>query len=163
MSIIVSTAGSKLHIGAAKAYGNTDFVASDFTTGSPVWTEIGGTTNLGSAGDTSTLITSDQIGSSRTRKAKGTRNAGSMTVICDLDIADAGQLAAIAAEKTKLSYAFRLSFPDAPEGGTPSYRYFTAFVMSASEQWDEANNVMKLNLTLEVDSNVVRVAAAEAP
>jgi hypothetical protein len=163
MSILLATANAKLYIGAAKAFSGTDFVETDFTSGSPTYTQIGGTTNLGSAGDTSQLITSDQINIARTRKAKGTRNAGSMQVICDLDISDTGQLAAIAAEKTADSYAFKLTFNDAPSGGTPSTRYFTAFVMSANEQWDEANSIMKLNLTLEIDSNIVRVAAAEAP
>ncbi len=162
MTILTITAGAKLDIGAAKTFNGTDFVETDFTTGSPVWTEIKGTTNLSSLGDVSELITSNQIGISRTRKGKGTRNAGSMQVVCDLDYADAGQLAAIAAEKTRSTYAFRLTFNDAPAGGTPSIRYFTALVMSAAEQYDEANSVMKLNITLEVDSNVVRVAADDA-
>lgn len=160
MSKTFATAGSKLDIGAAKAFNGTDFVASDFTSGTPVYTEIGGTTNLGSAGDTSELITSNHISEARTRKLKGTRNAGSMTVAMDLDYSDAGQLALIAAEKTKDTYAFRVTFNDAPVGGTPSVRYFVALVMSAAEQWDEANSVMKLNATLEIDSNIVRVAAA---
>lgn len=158
MSHLFATAGSLLHIGAAKAFNGTDFTASDFTGES--WVEVGGTTNLGSAGDTANLITSDQIARARTRKLKGTRNAGSMEVVCDLDYADAGQLALIAAEKTSHSYAFKVTFNDAPAGGTPSVRYFVALVMSAGEQYDEANSVMKLNATLEIDSNIVRVAAA---
>ncbi|MBN9334923.1 MAG: hypothetical protein J0I64_15780, partial [Devosia sp.] len=80
MSKTFATAGSKLDIGAAKAFEGTDFLATDFTTGSPTWTGIGGTTNLGSAGDTSELITSQHIAAARTRKLKGTRNAGSMQV-----------------------------------------------------------------------------------
>lgn len=160
MSILLVTAKSKLAIGPVLAFENDDLDATDFTTGSPTYTLIGGTTNLGAAGDTSELITSNQIASGRTRKAKGTRNAGSMQVICDIDITDPGQLALIAAEKTRDSYSFRLQFDDAPAGGTPSTRYFTAFVMSTSEQYDEANSVMKLNATLEIDSNIVRVAAA---
>lgn len=160
MSNLFATAGTKLDIGPAKAFTGTDFTATDFTTGSPTWTEVGGTTNLGSAGDTSELITSNQIGNGRTRKVKGTRNAGSMQVICDLDYADPGQLALVAAEKTRETYAFRITFNDAPADGTPSVRYFTALVMSAGEQFDEANSVMKLDATLEIDSNIVRVAAA---
>ncbi|MGV8831252.1 MAG: hypothetical protein ACOH2N_04680 [Devosia sp.] len=162
MSILLVTAKSKLSIGPALAFDNTDFIASDFTTGTPTYVLIGGTTNLGSAGDTSELITSNQIDAGRTRKAKGTRNAGSMAVICDIDIADAGQLALIAAEKSRESFSFMLEFNDAPSGGTPSIRYFSAFVMSTAEQYDEANSVMKLNATLEIDSNIVRVAAAAA-
>lgn len=160
MSHLFATAGAKLFIGPAKSFAGTDFVESDFTTGSPTYTEIQGTTNLGTLGDNAELITSNQIAVARTRKLKGVRNAGSMQVVCDLDYADPGQLAAIAAEKTDATYAFKLQFDDAPAGGTPSIRYFTALVMSASEQLDEANNAMKLNLTLEIDSNIVRVAAA---
>jgi hypothetical protein len=113
-------------------------------------------------GDTSELITSNHINTARMRKAKGTRNAGSTQIICDLDYADAGQLAAVAAEKTKESYAFRMTFNDAPAGDTPSNRYFVAYIMSATEQLNEANGAMKIVFNLEIDSNVVRVAAAEA-
>lgn len=158
MSHLFATAGSRLYIGSAKAFAGTDFIASDFN--DQEWTEIRGTTNLGSAGDTSALVTSDQIGAARTRKLKGVRNAGSMEVVADLDYSDAGQLAVIAAEKAKETYAFRLVFNDAPVGGTPSERLFTALVMSAAEQWNEANSVMSLSATLELDSNIVRVAAA---
>ena len=160
MSILLATAHTKLHIGAVLAADGSDMAAADFTTALAAATEISGTTNLGSTGDTAQLITSDQIGSGRTRKAKGTRNAGSMQLVCDIDMSDPGQIALIAAENTSNSYAFKLEFNDAPAGGTPSQRLFTAFVMSASEQYDEANSVMKLNSALEIDSNIVRVAAA---
>ena len=158
MSHLFATAGSRLYIGGPKAFGGTDLVASDFNAES--WTEVGGTTNLGTAGDVSALITSEQIAVARTRKLKGTKNAGSMTVVADLDYDDAGQLAIVAAEAAKESYAFRLVFNDAPVGGTPSVRYFIAFVMTAAEAWNEANSVMSLNATLEIDSNIVRVSAA---
>lgn len=163
MARLFATAGTKLYIGAAKSFNGTDFTETDFTTGSPTWTEVKGTTDLGSSGDSAQLISSEHVGSSRTRKIKGTRNAGSMTVVCDLDLSDAGQLALVAAEKTNDSYAFRLEFDDAPDGGTPSYRYFVAYVLSASENLGGANSVKQLNAQLEIDSNIVRVAAAEAP
>lgn len=159
MSILLATANTKLSIGTALASDGADFEATDFTT--QTWVEIGGTTNLGSAGDTSGLGTSDQIAVARTRKFKTVRNAGSMEVVCDLDTTDAGQLALIAAEKTRDSYAIKIAFDDAPSGGTPSIRYFTAFVMSASESFDSATDRVQLHATLEIDSNVVKVAAAE--
>ena len=55
-----------------------------------------------------------------------------------------------------------VEFNDAPAGGTPSERLFIAKVASQSEQYDTANSVMKLNLSLAVNSNVVRVDAAAA-
>ena len=161
MSKVFATAGAKIFIGAAKAFNGTDFLATDFTTGSPVWTQIQGVTNLGSFGDTSELISSNHVAEGRTRKLKGTKNAGQMTVVCDIDSTDPGQIAAIAAEKVKDTYAFKVEFNDAPVGGTPSIRYFVALVMSTSEELSEANNVMKLNIPLEIDSNIVRVDAAE--
>ena len=106
-------------------------------------------------------VTFDGIGDKRTRTLKGTRSAGTMEVVCGIDPADAGQLAVIAAEKTIHDYAFKLVLNDAPPAGTPSERYFIAKVMSQSEQFDQANNVMKLNFSLGVNSNIVRVAAAE--
>jgi len=163
MARLFATAGTKVFIGPAKAFSDTPLTTADFPSsgGSPItWTEISGTTNLGSAGDTSELITSNHIGSARVRKLKGTKNAGTMTVVCDLDYDDDGQNALLVAEAAKESYAFKIQFNDAPTGGAPSLRFFVAYVMSAEEQFDEANSVQKLNATLEIDSNIVKVAAA---
>jgi hypothetical protein len=241
MSHLFVTAGMKLDIGAALAFNGVDFTAADFTSQS--WTEINGLTNLGAAGDVSEIVKSNHINRNRTRKAKGTRDAGAMQVVADLDYADPGQIALIAAEKAKDTYAFRVTFNDAPApeskpvtvtvatpgvftsvahgllvgdavklsttgalltgltagttyyvkttpdadtftlaatpGGSgiatsgtqsgvhtlttvpsPSQRYFVALVASVAEQWNEANNAMALNSALEIDSNIVRVAAA---
>ena len=160
MSKLFATAGSTLHIGGVLAFDGTDLTSSDFS--GETWTQIKGVSDLGGVGDSSELISSAVIDSARVRNAKVTRNSGTMELIVDLDYADAGQLALIAAEKTRNSYAFKVTFNDAPSGGTPSERYFVAFVMSAREQYADANSPMKLNATLEIDSNVVRVAAAAA-
>lgn len=159
---IYATAGAKLYIGGAMSQKSTDFVLADFTTPPQTWVEVKETEGLGSLGDTSEAVTFSGIGDSRTRTIKGVRTAGTMEVVCGIDPADAGQAAIIAAEKTIHDYAFKLVLNDAPAGGTPSERYFIAKVMSQSEQYDQANNVMKLNATLAVNSNVVRVDADEA-
>lgn len=158
---VFATAGAKLYIGSALAAQSADFAVSDFDSQS--WTEIKELESLGSFGDTAQEITFEAIGDSRTKRFKGTRSAGTMEVVCGIDYSDAGQLAALAAEKTDDNYAFKLEFDDAPAGGTPSERYFVAMVGGASEQLDTANNVMKQNLSLWINSNVVRVNAAEAP
>lgn len=165
MSKLYATAGTKIGIGLAFAATGTDLTVSDFTTGTPTptYVEIGGTTNIGGAGDTSEAIKSTHIAVARVRKLKGPRDAGQMQIVCDLDPTDAGQIAVIAAEKTPYSYMFKVELTDKPAAGASpknSMRYFVAYVMSAAEQYDEANNVMKLNITLEIDSNVVRVAAS---
>lgn len=158
--MIYATNGAKLYIGGVKEDTGTDFTEADFT--GETWVEVKETESLGAVGDTSDEITFSSISQNRTKRLKGTRNAGSMDVVCGIDYSDAGQIALIAAEKTTFDYAFRIVFNDAPEGGTPSERKFIAKVASQSEALDAANNVMKLTATLWVNSNVVRVNAAEA-
>ncbi|WP_174800985.1 hypothetical protein [Martelella limonii] len=158
---LYATAGAKLYIGGTKSQKNNDFTSADFT--GETWVEIANLENLGSLGDTSETVSFNAIGESRTKTLKGPRSAGTMEVVCGISNDDAGQLAAIAAEKTPYDYGFRLVLNDAPPSGsdpTPSERMFIAKVMSASEAFDEANSVMKLNISLAVNSNVVRIAAA---
>lgn len=133
-------------------------MVADFA--SQTWVEIGEVEALGTVGDTSAEITFDSISANRTRRLKGTRNAGSMEVVCGIDYEDPGQIALIAAEKTIHDYAFRIVMNDAPAGGTPSERLFVAKIGSAAEALETANNVMKLNASLWVNSNVVHVDAA---
>ena len=157
---IYATNGARLFIGAALPAKSTDFIASDFTP--QTWVQIGEIEALGTLGDTAAEITFDAIASQRTRRLKGTRSAGSMEVVAGIDYQDPGQIAVIAAEKTPHDYAFKLELNDAPPGGTPSQRLFVAKVASAAEALDTANTVMKLNMTLWVNSNVVKVDAATA-
>lgn len=155
---IYATNGAKLYIGAALASQAADFVEADFD--GQTWVEIGETEGLGSLGDASAEITFDSIAANRTRRLKGTRNAGQMEVVCGIDYEDPGQIALLAAEKTIHDYAFRLVLNDAPPAGTPSERLFIAKVGTAVEALESANSVMKLNATLWVNSNVVKVDAA---
>lgn len=155
---IYTTAGTRLYIGGPLAAKSSDFEADDFA--SQMWVEIDETEGLGSAGDTSSEVTFDGINSGRTRRLKGTKNAGTMEVVCGLDPADPGQIALVAAERAKGDYAFRVVLADAPAGGTPSERMFVAQVGSASETYDSANSVMKFNATLWINSNIVKIDAA---
>lgn len=157
--MIFATNGATIHIGGVIDVSSADLIEASFT--GQTWTEIKETESLGTFGDTSSEITFDTINSNRTRRLKGTRNAGNLELVCGIDYADAGQLALIAAEKAKEDYAFKIVFNDAPPGGTPSERLFAAAVASAAEALDTANNVMKLNSTLWINSNIVRIAAEE--
>lgn len=157
---IFTTAGTKVFIGTVLAAKSADFVAADFT--SQVWAKIGSTENIGTFGDTAAEVTFDDISENRTKKLKGTRNAGNLELVCGIDYSDAGQIALLAAEKSVHDFAFKVEFNDAPEGGKPSQRLFVGKVMSAAEALDMANNVMKLNSTIGINSNIVRVNASKS-
>ncbi|WP_105437517.1 hypothetical protein [Neorhizobium sp. T25_13] len=158
--MLMATAKSKLFIGGVLSQKSSDFVAADFTT--QVWKEITPLEALGTAGDTSDAITFDAIGEGRRKKLKGIRDAGTMEVVAGLDPVDEGQIAVVAAERTPYDYAFKVELNDEPPGGTPSSRLFIAQVMSAAEAYDTANNVVKFNMSLAINSNIVRVDAVEA-
>lgn len=154
---VFAAAGTRLYIGGVLDDKDSNFVLANF--GTQVWTEIGSLENLGTFGDQAETISVNFYGLERTKKFKGTRDAGIMEVVAGLDYSDAGQLAVLAAEKTDRNYAFRIVFDDAPEGGTPSERLFIALVTSATEVLDEANSVARLNFSLAINSNIVKVAA----
>lgn len=155
---IFATVGSHIYIGQTVSQQSADFVAADFSGQS--WVEISWAENIGAFGDESSEITFDAIGEGRTIKLKGTRNAGNVAMTFGADYSDAGQAALRAGEATPHDYAFKVEFDDAPSGGTPSIRYFIAKIMSARETLDAANNVIKLNTSLGINSNIVRVDAA---
>lgn len=153
---IFTTAGAKLYIGGP--LNGPTVTPSSFT--GIVWVQVRRLENLGNLGDTSEEVTFDDIGEARRIKLKGVRDAGTMEVVAAIDPADAGQTAVRAAEATPNDYAFRLVFNDAPVGGTPSERRFVGKVMSVAEVFDTAANVMKLNMSIGVNSNVVPTDAA---
>lgn len=154
-----ATAGAKFYIGGAIDDPHRDLTESDFTSQSEAWVQIRHTENLGRSGDASEEITVATIDNPRARRLKGVRSAGTMELVCSFDSTDAGQVALIAAEKTDFDYAFRLVLDDAPAGGTPSERMFIAAVGSAEEGYDTANNSVKLNASLWINSNVVKINA----
>lgn len=157
MSGIFATAGSKVFIGQTMQPQSSDFVAADFDGMS--WVEIRWLESIGQFGDESAEITFDAIGEGRTQKLKGIRNAGNMDLVMGVDHTDAGQAALLAGEATPFDYAFRVDFNDAAEGGTPSQRFFIGKIMTAREQLDTANSVVKRAGRISLNSNVVRVDA----
>jgi hypothetical protein len=160
MATLYPVAGCRYYIGGAKVPQTAPFTAADFT--AETWVEIGGWTQMGGIGDAAQLITTDVINEGRTKKSKGTRNAGSMQNVFNTDPLDAGQIAAIAAEATINNYAFKLELNDKPAAGpspTNSMRYFIGLVTQANESGGGANTIQSFNLTVEINSNIVRVAA----
>lgn len=162
MSDLFPVAGARIYIGDATATQTADFVAGDFS--AVTWVEIDGWETMGGIGDTSEVITTQLINRGRDVKQKGTRNAGSMENNFAILPTDAGQIAAIAAEKTNLNYAFRIVFDDAPASGpspTGTTLYWVGLVTSANETGGGANTVRMFQVNIENNSNIVNVAAAD--
>lgn len=157
MADLYPVAGMKIYIGGTKTSQSTDFIASDFASES--WTEIDGWETVGAFGDSAQVITTQLVNRNRDLKQKGTANAGSMQCQFAQIDGDAGQQALFAASvgTNKSNYAFRV---DGNETGTPSKRYFIGLVMGFAEQGGNANTIRMVQATIEINSNVVRVAAS---
>lgn len=161
MATLYPVAGCKIFIGAAMELPDGDMDATDFA--SVTWVEIKKWSQMGAFGDTAALITTPLISEGRDIKQKGTRNAGQMQNVFAVASSDPGQIALIAAEKTQQNYPFKIELNDKPAvGASPknSQRLFMGLVMSASEQGGGANTVQNLNATIEINSNIVPVAAS---
>lgn len=124
MSRLYPVAGSKIFIGTAVSAAAL-VTASDFA--GMVWTEIDGWTNAGSIGDTTEIITQKLINQTRVRKAKGTRDAGTMENQFVPMGDDAGQQAFIAAIEDCAPYAFRIDW----SANCP--RVFTATISNGTD------------------------------
>lgn len=138
---------------------SADVVAADFT---PVaWVEVGKWTSMGPYGDSAQLITTDLIGEGRTKKMKGTRNAGSMANTFAVDASDEGQIKMLEASQTLENYAFQIELNDSGggTGAVNSKRQFYGLVMQSQEAGGGANTVQTLNATVEINSNIVTIDA----
>lgn len=159
---VYPVAGMKIFIGGVIETKSSDFIESDFNAQS--WVEIDGWETMGALGDNANLITAQLINRGRDIKMKGTANAGSMQSNFAVLQSDPGQLALIAAgaASNKENYAFKIEGSDKPSSGAapqPSKRYFIGLVMGTPEQGGGANTVQLLQATIEINSNIVRVAA----
>jgi hypothetical protein len=153
MADLYPVAGSKLYIGGVLETKNEDFVESDFASQS--WTEIDGWSQMGAVGDAAQTITTPLINRNRDLKQKGTSNAGSMQNTFAALENDAGQIALLAAAEpsNKSNYAFRIDLSNGAK------RYFVGLVTTAQDAGGEANTMGNMSATIEINSNIVRVAA----
>lgn len=157
MADLYPVAGMKFYIGGVLASKATDFVAADFDT--QVWVAVDGWETMGAVGDAVALISTPLINRGRDVKLKGTANAPSMQNNFAVLAADPGQVALIAAgvPSVKDNYAFKI---EGNEGGTsPSELLFVGLVMGTPEQGGGANTARLMSATIEINSNIVSVAA----
>lgn len=153
---VVSVNGAKLYIGGPAA--TTVDTPTEFA--ALTWVQIQGISELGEFGDVANIIEFDVIDESRTRKAKGTFNAGTMNLVMASDASDAGQEDLLEALVAEDSYAFKLELDDEVTGsGHGTIFYFRAKVASAAVAAGNANQIVRRNVALAIDSQIWEVAA----
>ena len=147
-----TAAGTTLSVssGTPTTYDQVGFEALSFS-------EVGEVTSVPSHGAEYALVTHNPIGGRITRKLKGSKNTGSMTIPMALDTADSGQdIMRDHADGANVDdqASFRISYPDG------SFEYFTALVMSFTTAGDGVDSILSAEAMIEIDDDVVKVDAA---
>lgn len=149
-----TAAGTKVYLGTTTAMTTLTAYAAD------TWVLIGEVEDLGDFGDTATEATITTLGERRTRKFKGSFNAGTLTVKVGSDPADTGQIALAAAFASDLNYNVKVSLDDKiTNAGTPTICYFAGKVMKKARTVGTADNVIRQNFDISIDTEILEAAA----
>jgi hypothetical protein len=152
---IASTTGAKIYIGPTTPASTASAYAA------LAYAELGEVESIGEFGDQASTITFTSLGDGRVRKRKGVRDAGDLSVMVANDPRNPGQIAAIAAEKTSFTYAFKIVLEDAPDSNdTDSTFYFHGLVSSARLNIGAANEIIKRAFSVLIDTAIIEVPSA---
>lgn len=153
MGDIITASGTRIYISGSAVASTVDTLAEFEAI--TVWTEIGMVENLGEYGDESQAVTGAVIGDSRTRKAKGARDAGTVPITVFHDPLDAGQAAMEAAEGTNDNYAFKVVIPDSPTASySDTIEYFRGLVMSKRKNIGTNDNIVRKTYNVGINSEI---------
>lgn len=119
------------------------------------WVEVGEIENLGEFGDQVSSATFTALADRRVRKFKGTYDAGDMELTLGFDSGDEGQTALNGALKDSKShdYNFKVELEDG------DIFYFSGKVMSRRIAPGSAEDVVKANVSIAINSAVIEIAA----
>lgn len=154
--MISAVAKSKIYIGStlpASSVGDYDL---------DTFVQVKEVEDLGEFGDTFEEVTFLSIEDGRTRKLKGTADAGTIELIVGRDPLDPGQSALRIAAKSDHAYNFRVVLNDSPgPGGSPTEFFFRAMVASSKNQLGGANDIAKQAFTLSITTEILEIPAVE--
>lgn len=130
--------------------------------------QVGEIEDLGQFGDTFSSVTFTSLSDGRVRKYKGTADAGDMTLTVGLDNGDAGQKAVKTAHKdrSKGNYNIKVTLndgdPTAQPAVLPTTFYFNGKIMNNTVAPGAADNVVRRNITIGINSDILEIEAGPA-
>jgi hypothetical protein len=151
---VSTTNGAKVSISSAGVDTSVIDTTSEFA--ALTYTEIKKTQSIGDFGDTANMISFTDLSASRVLKLKGSRDAGELQITVAYVADDPGQIAVIAAEKTKNNYGFKIELNDKGpgSGSVNSIFYFAGPVNSAAISVGEADAVVTMTISVPITTPV---------
>ncbi|WP_054903692.1 hypothetical protein [Pseudomonas sp. NBRC 111131] len=157
-----TAAGCRLAIGSKTgAETVTEYKADTYV-------DVGEIEDLGEFGDTFNPVNFTSLRDGRVRKYKGTADAGDMTMVVGLDNGDVGQKAVAVAHKdrSKGNYNIRITLNDGDPGASPpvlpTTYYFGVKVMNNKVAAGSADNVVRRNVTLGINTDILEILPGPA-
>lgn len=151
-TVINSLSGATLAITAAlpATYDAAGYGATTIT-----WTTIGTIENFGNHGGTKTITEFTPVDTATVAKVGGSKNYGTMSLVCGSIPGDAGQvLLETAFEAPNTHYSVKLTYPDT------SIHYLDVIVAKYEHQDGAVNDVLKLAVDLAICRKPVVVPQA---
>lgn len=156
-----TAAGCRFYIGTKTSAATLEDYQAD------TFTEVGEIEDLGEFGDTFSSVTFTSLKDGRVRKYKGTADAGDLTLVVGLDNGDAGQAKVALAHKdrSKGDYNIKITLNDGDSSATPTPIAPTTFymrgkVMNNTVAPGSADNVVRRNITIGINSDILEVLPA---
>lgn len=148
-----TAAGARFSIGTKTPMATAVAYAAD------TWVEVAEVENLGEFGDQVSSATFTALADRRVRKFKGTYDAGDMTLTLGFDSGDKGQDALNVALKDESSgdYNFKVELEDG------DIFYFAGKVMSRRIATGGAADIVKANVSIAINSEVLEVEPVVTP
>lgn len=146
----------------AKIYIGTTTAATDITSyEADTYQQIGEVESIGDFGDQYEIVSANTLGDQRTRKRKGTADAGDISVTVLFDGSDQGQtdLKSALDDTGADDYNFKVELNDS--GGTnPTTFFFSGLVTSRRITGVNSNSIARGDLTIAINTEVLEKAAA---
>lgn len=149
--------------GVVVAIGTTQAAEDQSDYESDSYTTIGEVAESGEFGDTRQIVPWISLADGRTRKARGSSDAGDWPLTVGFDGNDAGQAALKAAfavvSQSADEFNFRVQLNDS-EGVSPTTFYFRGKVTSRPVQGITPDNIVTMSFTVAINTAILEVAAA---
>ena len=157
-----TAAGCRFSIGSKSGADTEEAYKAD------TYVEVGEIEDLGEFGDTFSSVTFTSLADGRVRKYKGTADAGDLTLTIGLDNGDLGQAKLKVAHKdrSKGDYNIKVTLNDGDPTATPvllpTTFYMRGKVMNNTVAAGSADNVIRRNVTVGINSDIIEVLPTPA-
>lgn len=154
-------------LGATIAIGSTTSSApalSDYT--NDTYTSIGEVVSIGEFGDSYNAVTFSALSDGRTRKFKGLKDAGTISLVLGFDVNDSGYsaLKTALANEDSVDYNFKVTYTDGDDTASPqvtaTVQYFSGKVMQMRTQSISGDDVVQIAVDIAINTAITQVDAA---